>query len=292
MESREPVDPGTATETPAGAYNHEHFHSTIFARDLQAMRGSGRLHPGDEAPDFDLQDTEARSWRLSELRGRPVVLILGSASCPMTRGAVASLQEVYHDYRDRTEWLMMYVREAHPGEGLPPHKTFEQKQRHADFLRRDDQIAWPIVVDDLQGTTHRAYGLLPNPIFLIDADGRIAFRGDFSHGPSLRRALDRLFAQGQKGAIPHGEDHVMHMLGASVYGWHAVLRSGDGAVQDIVVGMPPLAASLWIGSMMSPVLEPLAGRSRSLPAALKVGAAAGLGLLAVGVWKALRSNGR
>lgn len=286
METKEHAGNGTRSDE----YNYEHFHPNVLSKDMKLTMRSRGPHPGDVAPDFELEDTEGRTWRLSELRGRPVVLILGSASCPMTRGAVPSLQDVYRDYRGRTEWLMMYVREAHPGEGLGAHKTYEQKRRHADFLRRDDYIAWPVVVDDLEGTNHHAYGMLPNSVFLIDADGRIAFRGDYSHGPSLRRALDQLFAQGQKGVVPEGEDHVMHMLGATTYGWHAIRRSGDEAVHDIMVGMPPLAINLWMGSMISPALEPVAERSRFFPRAVKIGLAAGLGLIALGAWTALRSN--
>ena len=288
METSEHTE-GRTSSTP---YNYEHFQPHVLSKDMQLTMRSRGPHPGDMAPDFELQDTEGRTWRLSELRGRPVVLILGSASCPMTRGGIPALQEIYHDYRDQTQWLLMYVREAHPGESLPAHKTDEQKRRHADFLRRDDYISWPIMVDDLEGTNHRAYGMLPNGVFLIDADGRIAFRGDFSHGPSLRRALDQLFAQGQRGVVPHGEDHVMHMLGAATYGWHAIHRSGDDAVHDVVIGMPPLAANLWVGQLISPVLEPMARRSRSLPALAKIGVATGLGLIALGMWKAVHAGRR
>ena len=34
----------------------------------------------------------------------------------------------------------------------------------------------PIIVDDLRGSIHKKYGKLPNPTFLIDKSGRIAFR--------------------------------------------------------------------------------------------------------------------
>jgi peroxiredoxin len=34
----------------------------------------GIIHPGEIAPDFELSDTQNRSVRLSEYRGKPVVL--------------------------------------------------------------------------------------------------------------------------------------------------------------------------------------------------------------------------
>lgn len=292
MDPTEHADRGTSQQTSSKEYNYDHFRPVVMSDDIKMTVRSIGPHPGDMAPEFALLDTEGRPWYLSELRGQPVVLIFGSASCPMTRGALPSLQEVYQDYGDRTQWLLMYVREAHPGVGLPAHKNHEQKLRQADFLQRDDHIEWPVIVDDLEGTTHHDYGMLPNSVFVIDVDGRVAFRGNFSHGPTLRRALDHLFAQGQRGVVSEGEDHMIHILGATAYGWKAIHRSGEDAVRDLVVGMPPLAANLWMGSRMHPALDPIARRSKSLPTALKVGIAAGVGLFTLGLWRAMRAASR
>jgi hypothetical protein len=46
-------------------------------------------HPGDHAPDFGLKDTAEKEWQLHELKGKPVVPIIGS--CPSVRlGALAA----------------------------------------------------------------------------------------------------------------------------------------------------------------------------------------------------------
>lgn len=46
-----------------------------------AQRREGNLKPGDQAPDFKVQDTEGKkSVKLSELKGNPVVLIFGSCT--------------------------------------------------------------------------------------------------------------------------------------------------------------------------------------------------------------------
>ena len=42
-----------------------------------------KLEPGDEAPDFTLPGSDGRTYRLSDLRGRPVVIADGSTGgCP------------------------------------------------------------------------------------------------------------------------------------------------------------------------------------------------------------------
>ena len=42
--------------------------------------GAAELQVGDEAPDFELQGTDGKSYRLSELRGKAVVLAWFSES--------------------------------------------------------------------------------------------------------------------------------------------------------------------------------------------------------------------
>ena len=81
---------GTPDLTSAGApsplvdrrqlseYNYEHFRPKHLLADLwKTARGEG-IGPGQEAPNFELESTEGERVRLSELRGRPVVLRFGS----------------------------------------------------------------------------------------------------------------------------------------------------------------------------------------------------------------------
>ena len=61
------------------------------------------------------------------------------------------------------------VRQAHPGPEFPPYERFEQKARDARTYREEDGIPWPVLVDGLEGTVHRAYGGLSDPTYLIDS---------------------------------------------------------------------------------------------------------------------------
>jgi hypothetical protein len=58
--------------------------------------------------------------------------------------------------------VFVYTREAHPGEHVPHHDSFERKLTCAKLLREEAGIGRDILVDDLAGTVHRAYGLMPN----------------------------------------------------------------------------------------------------------------------------------
>lgn len=101
-------------------------------------------------------------------------------------GEVPPLTELYQKYRSRDfEFFIVYVREAHPGENFPHHTSFEQKLAHARKLRELDKVALPILVDDLDGTVHRAYGLRPNMVYLIDRDGVIVYKSDWTDAHEL-----------------------------------------------------------------------------------------------------------
>jgi hypothetical protein len=101
-------------------------------------------------------------------------------------GEVPPLTELYQKYRPKGfEFFVVYVREAHPGENFPHHSSLEQKLAHARKLRELDKVCLPILVDDIEGTVHRAYGLRPNMIYLIDRDGVIVYKSDWTDAHEL-----------------------------------------------------------------------------------------------------------
>jgi len=59
-------------------------------------------------------------------------------------------------------WVFIYTREAHPGENVPRHDGAEAKLARARLLRDEAGIGRDILVDELSGTAHRGYGMMPN----------------------------------------------------------------------------------------------------------------------------------
>lgn len=59
-------------------YNFEHFRAKHLLKDIQRTVQEWGIHPGEEAPDFELPTVDGGPVRLSALRGRPVVLRFGS----------------------------------------------------------------------------------------------------------------------------------------------------------------------------------------------------------------------
>ncbi len=88
-------------------------------------------------------------------------------------------------------FYVVYTREAHPGEHVGHHRTFEDKLANAGLLRDEIGIRRPILVDDLEGTSHRAYGLLPNMTWVIARGGRIVYKADWTSADNVDAFLRR-----------------------------------------------------------------------------------------------------
>ncbi len=94
---------------------------------------------------------------LSEFRGRPVVLEFGSYTCPIFCGHIAPMEAIAGRHPEAA-FLVIYTREAHPGEIVPGHRTIQDKREAVRRLLADEPIGRAVLIDDITGTVHRADG--------------------------------------------------------------------------------------------------------------------------------------
>lgn len=90
--------------------------------------------------------------------------------------------------------MFIYTREAHPGENVPHHDSWERKLACAKLLREEAGIGRDILVDDLAGTVHRVYGLMPNMIWVIGRGGRVAYKANWTSAANVEAFLERFLA--------------------------------------------------------------------------------------------------
>lgn len=108
-------------------------------------------------------------------------------------GEVSPLNELSQRYRDQGfEFFTIYVREPHPGENYGPHRTWEQKLRFAQDCREQDGVQTRLLVDDLEGTVHCLYGSMPNMIYVVDKNGRIAYKAMWTDHEEIAEVLTNL----------------------------------------------------------------------------------------------------
>jgi hypothetical protein len=87
--------------------------------------------------------------------------------------------------------VFIYVREAHPGEHVAHHASFAAKLANARLLRDEVGIRRNIVVDDLDGTAHRAYGLRPNMTWVAGRGGRVIYKSEWTSAANIEAFVDR-----------------------------------------------------------------------------------------------------
>jgi hypothetical protein len=153
------------------------------------------------------------------------------------------------------------VREAHPGERLPAHETLDDKIAAAELLRDEEEVEMPIVVDDVRGTIHKKYGKLPNPTFLIDKSGRIAFRCLWTQPSVVAEALDELLERQEERGVEHavvrgGEHADFPARHALLHTHRALKRGGRTAIGNYeeALGMPG-RLTVWTSRAASPITE-------------------------------------
>jgi hypothetical protein len=266
-------------------YNYDRFR-----REMQQGHPADRWYrspePGDEAPGFALHSLTGDVVKLSDFKGvRNVVISFGSATCPQTAASIGGLRSLASEISGSdVEFLFLYVREAHPGADLPPHRSMDDKQRAAQLLREQEHIEFPILIDELGGETHRKYGALPNASYIVDKSGRIAYRSLASHASSLGAALEELLEREKETGIQHaivhgGEDTIAPQLKTFLNSYRAIERGGYDAVMNFrgELGIPGRVV-LRGGRMARPIAE---------HPAISITTAAGVvGAMAFGYWAA------
>jgi tetratricopeptide (TPR) repeat protein len=143
---------------------------------------------GRPAPDVELLQPDGTAFRLSSLRGRPLVLVLGSYSCPQLRHGAPSVNRLHSRYGDRVRFLLAYLREAHPageawestinkreGIRLPEATSVPERADHAALCRRELKIPYETALDGLDGRAEAAFSAFPSRVFVIDAHGTVTF---------------------------------------------------------------------------------------------------------------------
>ncbi len=149
-----------------------------------------------------------------------------------------------------------------------------------------------MLVDDLAGTVHQTYGGMADSLYLLDADGRVAFYGMWASPPALKTAIDALLARGGRGAsVAGGIDRAPHLFASFVDGWRGLSRGGARGVLDFELAVPGGATLTFLGNLARPLLAPLALRSTPLPGGAKLRLVGGLAALVLAVRGAARRRG-
>jgi peroxiredoxin len=142
-----------------------------------ALGQSKNAEPGQPAPDFTLKDVDGKPYKLSDYKGKVVVLEWFNPDCPYVRashteGSLVGLAKKHA--ADGVVWLA--VNSGAPGRqgaGAERNRT-AQKQYSLEH---------PVLLDE-GGEVGRLYGATNTPhMYVITKDGKLAYRGAIDNSP-------------------------------------------------------------------------------------------------------------
>jgi hypothetical protein len=100
------------------------------------------------------------------------------------------LHDMWERHRDRVDFVVVYIREAHPEDGWVVTPNRDQDIRFDDPTTDEERhdvaaacalrlkIRMPVVIDPIDDKIASAYGALPDRLYLIGRGGQIAFQGE------------------------------------------------------------------------------------------------------------------
>ena len=187
----------------------EFAHAMVRERQLNAPRVN------EKSPDFSLKSiADGKMIELSSLhREKPVELILSSWSCDIFRESLGGITALHNTYGSKAQFVMVYIREAHPLGGFAGYlgrekdpMTLDERIAVAKRCKEQLRLPFPVLVDEMNDRVATRWGAWPVRAFVIDTDGRVAYAGmqgpwgyrpyrGYQHGNGNRTKEDLLYSQ-------------------------------------------------------------------------------------------------
>ena len=135
---------------------------------------------GKAAPDFTATDINGKTIKLSDYKGKIVVLESYNSDCPFCHNhyQTGAMQELQRDLTSKgVVWLL--VNSVNPNHSS--HRTPEAAKKEW----ADEKIAATAWIDDSSGAVGKEYGMKTTPhMFVIDKNGILAYEGAIDDRPS------------------------------------------------------------------------------------------------------------
>jgi len=210
-------------------YNYKHFNP----KDYNFVEFIGPK-AGEKFIDFQAITLDGKKVSLSDYLDKPVVLDTGSVTCPMYASTQIAMNELQEQYPD-INFLLLYVREAHPGEKTKNITTMDQKNEHARLIHKYYDEHREILVDSVDGEAHRLYGSMPNMTYVIGTDGIVKFRANWTNIDALKVVLNNI----ERDAIEK-KDFYNIVKPTPWIAIRTLLIGGFSALKEFAMGLPQL----------------------------------------------------
>lgn len=224
------------------SYNYLKFKN----KEYDLIHSSG-IQSGDQIPDFSFLTLDGQTKSISDYFNKPIILETGSITCGMFAGQGDSMNMLAKENTDYN-FLVLYVREAHPGKLIKAHTTQAEKCDLAKRLHKEDIVEnRTIIIDDIEGSVHKMLGALPNMIFIINTNGQVIFKEEWNNAKSLQNAI----LQYKTNKKIKNKKWAMLPLPNIPVEYRVFKRAGWDAGIDFILALPKLVFSHFLGGLCS-----------------------------------------
>ena len=132
----------------------------------QTTGESGETQPRQEAPDFTVYDAQGNAHKLSDYRGKPVVLNFWASWCGPCKSEMPDLQEAYSRYGQDIHFLMVNLTDG-----------YQETKESASAYITGQGYSFPVFYDtDVDAAA--TYGVSAVPVtYFIDGEGYLVAMG-------------------------------------------------------------------------------------------------------------------
>ncbi|MBS1517392.1 MAG: T9SS type A sorting domain-containing protein [Bacteroidetes bacterium] len=226
--------------------------SCYFEPYLGSFNTTG-YQPGDTVNDFTLfsYNGDTLNLRRELEKGKPIVLISSSYTCPVYRGKVPAINSLVAQYSDSVSIFIIYTIEAHPYPDISPYfgyvnpgqqninegilypltRTYGERRTMVWKMDSAMTIDAPVFIDGPCDTWLRHFGPAPNNAYLITTQGIVYSKHPwFNKTPqNMSHDIDSLFGITGGGGGQFNGTFNFQLLGDSVvYGTAGETIYGHG----------------------------------------------------------------
>ena len=155
------------------------------------------VQPGDQVDSLQLQKLDSKQVDLAlSWRDRPVLLVLSSISCPVSRDNCAAVDRIAKKFAGQIHVVVIYTIEAHPVDAVSPYsdrpwlternardrvlvkepKKIDERIQLAKDYRELKSIKATMVVDAMDDRAWKHIGPGPNTAVFVDNGGQVIKR--------------------------------------------------------------------------------------------------------------------
>ena len=217
---------------------------------------------GDTIPDFKLYNLSTDTLHIQKelQKGKPVLLISSSYTCPVYRNKVPLINSLQAQYGNEISIFILYCIEAHPDPDISPYfgyynngpqntnygiiypqpKTYGQRKNLVSIMMNAMTINVPVFIDGTCNNWLSYFGPAPNNAYLIDTNGVIHSKhGWFNRHPHniYNDIQNLLYGSGGGGGNYSGsflyatlDSIASGTPGETLYGYGKLINNSDSGV--------------------------------------------------------------